>query len=151
MNQTMFITGIAVICLIAVAAAGCIGNNSVNPDTAAPSPEETPVLVGHLVVNESRNNATMFVKPGDVITVRLAENPTTGFQWNLTTTPGLNVTGTSFAPSDTAGKRVGSGGTRMWDITSVTKGEQHITAAYRRSWEPVTGNETAFSLTVISR
>ena len=150
MNQTMFVTSIGIICLIAVAVAGCVGNNPGNkPVSAAPSPSETPVPGGHLVVNESQNNATVFVKTGDVITVKLAENPTTGFQWNLTTTPGLAVTTTSFVPSDPTGKRVGSGGTRTWDIATAAKGKQQVTAAYRRTWEPVTGNETAFILTVV--
>jgi inhibitor of cysteine peptidase len=146
----MFITSIAVICFIAVMAAGCIGNNTGNsPGPATPSPQGTPIRAGNIAVNESWNNATVHANLGDTVIVSLAENPTTGFEWNLTTTPGLNITGTSFTPSDTTGRLVGSGGTRSWDITTAAKGEQHISAAYRRSWEPVTGNETAFALTVI--
>jgi inhibitor of cysteine peptidase len=83
------------------------------------------------------------------ITVKLQENPTTGFQWNLTTTPGLQIVKDTYVPSDTTGKLVGSGGTHIWDISTVAIGEQKIQAVNKRSWEPTSGNETAFSLTIV--
>jgi inhibitor of cysteine peptidase len=105
--------------------------------------------VGHIVVTEEQNTATVSVNKSSVITVKLKENPTTGFQWNLTTSPGLHIINNTYVPSDTTGKLVGSGGTRIWDISAMDPGTQNITAVYMRSWEPVAGNETAFSMTVI--
>ena len=67
----------------------------------------------------------------------------------LTITAGLNVINDTYVPSDVTGKIVGSGGIHIWDISSITKGEQKIEAVYIRSWEPLTGNETSFSMTVI--
>jgi inhibitor of cysteine peptidase len=87
-------------------------------------------------------------RPAD-ITLKLKENPTTGYRWNLTVTPGLVITNDTFIPSDTTGKLVGSGGTRIWEMGAAGTGTQTIHAVYMRSWEPVTGNETAFSMTVI--
>jgi len=55
----------------------------------------------------------------------------------------------TFVASDMTGKMVGSGGTRVWDISTIAKGEQKINAVYLRSWEPLKGNETSFSMTVI--
>jgi inhibitor of cysteine peptidase len=55
----------------------------------------------------------------------------------------------TFVPSDTTGNLVGSGGTRIWEMNATGTGTQTIHAVYMRSWEPVTGNETAFSMTVI--
>ena len=81
------------------------------------------------------------------ITLKLKENPTTGFQWNLTTSPGLVVTADHYLPS--APQLTGSGGVRTWDMKAVQTGTQEIKAVYMRSWEPVTGNETTFSMTVI--
>ena len=69
--------------------------------------------------------------------------------WNMTTTPGLQVRNDTYVPSDTSGSMVGSGGTHTWDISATAKGDQKITAVYRRSWETVTGNETSFSMTVV--
>lgn len=133
----------------AVAFSGCTGTGNIAPKTEPPTPSGTPVQVSHIVVTEAQNNATVYVKQGNYIIVQLKENPTTGYQWNLTTTPGLQVTNTSYETSDKTGKLMGAGGTRTWDITAVAKGEQKITAVYSRSWEPVTGSETEFMTTVI--
>lgn len=149
-----FTPRILVTCIIFLLAAaivfsGCTGTGNAAPKTEPPIPSGTPVQVSHIVMTEAQNNATVQVKLGNYIIVQLPENPTTGYQWNLTTTSGLQVTNTSYETSDKTGKLMGAGGTRTWDITAVAKGEQKITAVYSRSWEPVTGNETGFMTTVI--
>ena len=151
MNHTTLILSLGIVCLLAIAVtfAGCTGTGNPVSQTPPPTPVGTPVQVGHLVVTEEQNKATVSVNQGSVITVRLQENPTTGYQWNLTTTPGLRVISDNYVPSDTTGKLVGSGGTRVWDISATATGEQKINAVYKRSWEPVTGNETSFLLTVM--
>jgi inhibitor of cysteine peptidase len=151
LNHTVVIACFGIACLIAAACAGCVGVGPGNPagQVPSPTPAATAVPVGHLVVTEEQNNATVSVARGNTITVRLLENPTTGFVWNLTTTPGLQVMDDSYVPSDTTGKLVGSGGTRVWNISAASPGEQKIHAMYRRSWEQATGSEPAFSLTVV--
>ena len=151
MNTTTIISVIGIVCFLAVAAAGCLGTGQGTPATPPGQPSGTPVTVGHLFVNESQNNATVTLSKGEIITVSLAENPTTGYQWNLTTTSGLNITGDQYTPSDPTGRLVGSGGTHSWDITAIASGDQQISAVYRRSWEPVTGSESAFAMTVTVR
>jgi inhibitor of cysteine peptidase len=115
----------------------------------SPTLTVTPVLVGNLVVNESQNTGLVYMNQSKFITVRLAENPTTGFQWNLTTTPGLRIIKDEYLPSDTSGKMVGSGGTHVWDISTEMLGQQEIRAVYKRSWEPTTGNESTFTMTIM--
>ena len=117
----------------------------------APTPSGTAIQAGHLVITEQQNNATLSVNQGNTVTLMLPENPTTGFLWTLTTTPGLNVTGDSFVPSDKTGTLVGSGGTRVWEIAVKGTGTQDILAIYKRSWEPETGNETIFGINLIVR
>ncbi|MFA5221125.1 MAG: protease inhibitor I42 family protein [Methanoregula sp.] len=151
MRNTLTFAGIGIICIIAVICAGCLGAGSKNPATSPPQTSGTPVQVGHIVVNEEQNNATTYVDKGSLITLELKENPTTGYQWNLTTTTGLVVTGDRYVPSDATGQLVGSGGTHIWDMTAVQTGDQKITAVYKRSWEAVTGNEQTFSMTIVVR
>ena len=151
MNQLRVIISLGIICIITAGCTGCVGSDK---DTMGklffpPAPSGTAVPVNHLVVTEDQNGATVNVKTGAVITVRLPENPTTGYSWNLTTTPGLQIVNDTYKPTYTSGKMVGSGGTHIWDISAVTTGEQKITGVYMRSWEPVSGNETAFSMTVV--
>ena len=148
MNRTIVIASLGIICLIAVAFSGCVGSGPGN-QTVSPTPTETPAQAGNLVVNESQNTATVYMNQSKLITVRLTENPTTGFQWNLTTTPGLRIVKDEYIPSDTSGKMVGSGGTHIWDISTEMLGQQEINAIYKRSWEPTTGNESTFSMTIV--
>jgi len=150
MKITTFFFMFCLVWLLATAVifSGCTSRE--NPTgLPQPTPVGTPVQVGHLVVTEEQNKATVFVNQSNVITVKLQENPTTGYQWNLNTTAGLNVMNDTFVASDVTGKMVGSGGTHVWDISTNAKGEQKIDAVYIRSWEPLTGNETSFSMTVI--
>jgi inhibitor of cysteine peptidase len=151
MKITTFFLTLCLVCLLAAAVtiAGCTGIENRPGQTPQPTPAGTPVQVGHLVVTEEQNNATVYVNQSNIITVKLQENPTTGYQWNLTTTAGLDVMNDTYVASDTTGKMVGSGGIHIWDISAIAKGEQKIAAVYKRSWEPLTGNETSFSMTVI--
>ena len=148
MNRSILVISLVMCCLVAVACSGCVGSGPGN-QTVSPTPTGTPVPVGNLVVNESQNTGLVYMNQSKLITVRLAENPTTGFQWNLTTTPGLRIMRDEYVPTDTSGTIVGSGGIHVWDISTEMPGQQEIRAVYKRSWEPTTGNESAFSMTVV--
>ena len=145
------IFGICLIFCAAVAFAGCTGTSPGTPAGQIPV-SETPVQVNHIVVTEQQNTATVNVSKGGIITVKLADNPTTGYSWNLTVTPGLSITNTSFIPDPQPTgelRLMGAGGTHVWDISTVATGEQKIRAVYSRPWEATTGNETTFSMTII--
>jgi inhibitor of cysteine peptidase len=139
---------LGIICIIAVAFSGCTGTGTNGSTTPTPTPVGTAIPVGNLVVSEAQNGATVSASVGSTITLKLAENPTTGYSWNLTTSSGLQVASDTYQPSDTTGKMVGSGGTHVWDIRAIQPGNQTIRAIYMRPWMPVAGNETAFAMTV---
>jgi len=150
MNYSVILVGIGIICLMAIASSGCLGTTPGGPQpvqTPPPAPHATPVQVGHLVVSEEQNKATVNLGLNNTITLKLIENPTTGFQWNLTTSPGLVIIADNYQSS--APQLTGSGGVHTWDMKAVQTGTQGIKATYMRSWEPVTGNETTFTMTVI--
>ena len=114
------------------------GPDPVNPVTSPPtsSPVETAIPVGNIVVDEQQNGATTSLDLNRTITLRLKENPSAGYVWDLTVTPGLKVTNDTFYPSDTSGSMVGAGGTREWTITTLQPGEQKVKAIYKHPWEP---------------
>ena len=151
MNYTIIgILGIT--CFIAVAFSGCTGTSGPsNPagNSTVTLVKETPVQAGTIVVNEQQNGATTSLNMSDSIILKLPENGTTGYLWNLTTSPGLQVTGDTFVPSETGGNIAGAGGIRVWSITATQPGEQEIHGIYKRPWEPAAGNETTFTLTLI--
>ena len=78
----------------------------------------------------------------------LAENPTTGFMWNATLSPGLELQSSDYRQNDAAPGMVGVGGTRTWVIIAKDLGDQKFSASYRRSWEPVSDNETGYSVNI---
>jgi inhibitor of cysteine peptidase len=81
--------------------------------------------------------------------IYLKENPTTGFQWNATITRGLVIETDEYMADHVKPGIVGSGGTHHWMIRGVERGNQTFDAVYRRSWEPLTRNETRYTLNII--
>jgi inhibitor of cysteine peptidase len=96
----------------------------------------------------SDNGKTITVNTGDVFTVKLAENPTTGYSWNMTLGGGLQAISDLYVPNATPRMMVGSGGTHEWTIKAVSPGTYTISGIYKRPWEPIAGNETRYQLTV---
>jgi inhibitor of cysteine peptidase len=97
---------------------------------------------------DADNGKTEDITQGTKFAVQLKENPTTGFQWNVTLSPGLELVSDEYVTDAHAEGMVGVGGIRTWIILAKDGGTQKFSAAYRRSWEAVTGSETAFAITV---
>ena len=151
MNTSLYVMCIGIICLVAVAFSGCVGtdqNKLVSP-TPPPTPIQTPVPVGQYVFTEAQNGTTVYLNLTNTITLKLKENPSTGYSWALTTTNGLKGTGDFFVSSDTTGRLSGAGGTHYWNMIAAGTGVQKISGVYQRSWEPLTGNETRFDMTIV--
>jgi putative hemolysin/predicted secreted protein len=112
--------------------------------------ETTTVPDGKKMVTltDADNGKASDIAQGTRFAVQLKENPTTGFGWNATVSPGLEIQSSDYQQDKAAGGMVGVGGTRTWVIIAKNLGTQKFSASYRRSWEPVTGNETAFTANI---
>jgi inhibitor of cysteine peptidase len=146
MNSTV-ISILGIVCIAAIAIAGCTGSAPAG-NTAVPVVTDTPVQVGNIVVTEAQNGATTSLNVSKTVTLKLPENGTTGYLWNLTVTSGLNVTSDTFVPAVTAKDVVGAGGVRIWEITAMQTGEQKVQGISKRPWEATAGNETMFTMTI---
>ncbi|KLK88859.1 hypothetical protein SZ63_05325 [Methanoculleus sediminis] len=115
--------------------------------TATPTPAETatPAPAAEYVFNETNNNETVTLPAGSEITISLDENPTTGYEWNVTSSAGLEYVNDTYIAPETG--LVGAGGVHVWEYTAAEKGAGEFSAIYKRSWEETTGNETTFSMT----
>jgi len=138
---------LAIACIAAVLLAGCTGPAARPPSTPTQAPPltEAPSPVQTSSFSQADDGKTYSLSLDTEIQLRLPENPTTGFTWNLSVTPGLSVLNDSYVPSDTTGKLIGSGGTHVWFLKAGLAGEQVISGLYRRPWEPA-GNGSAFRL-----
>ncbi|MHB1314835.1 MAG: protease inhibitor I42 family protein [Christensenellales bacterium] len=90
-------------------------------------------------------------KAGEKFTIRLPENPTTGYAWSVKisdeTVVKLDKDDYEATPTDTV--IVGSGGQRVLTFAALSKGTAAITLAYERSFEKDSAIETIiFDVTV---
>jgi|GEM_PF-669719 len=98
---------------------------------------------------EKDANTTVEVPVSTQFAVSLAENPTTGYQWNATVTQGLTIVSDKYQQTAGTENLTGAGGIRTWVLQGNETGNQTFSAIYQRSWEATTGNETSFLLNII--
>ncbi len=77
------------------------------------------------------SNRTIPVKLGDSIVLRLDENPTTGYQWEIAASGALAVMGDKMEPGST----VGGSGVRIFEFQASTAGSHHLQLRQWRRWE----------------
>jgi inhibitor of cysteine peptidase len=98
------------------------------------------------VFDDRNNTQTVTVKNGETFKIELIENPTTGYSWNISTTPGLTIINDTFIPP--SGDVMGAAGMHEWQVKATGTGDQQFTGVYKRPWEPSFGNESVYSLNV---
>jgi inhibitor of cysteine peptidase len=86
------------------------------------------------------------VSAGTAITVRLPENPGTGYRWTVETAAGLEVAGDRFVE---AGAGIGSAGTRELRFRVARVGSFDIRMKYWREWEGERSVDRRFSVKVV--
>jgi inhibitor of cysteine peptidase len=104
------------------------------------------------VITEADNGKSISLKNGETFYLRLKENPTTGYSWELNLSQGLNNISGNYYPPETSNESqqplVGAGGVHIWEIKATTEGSQQVKGIYKRPWEDITGKEDTFTLNV---
>ncbi|HTY53164.1 MAG TPA: protease inhibitor I42 family protein [Methanomicrobiales archaeon] len=142
----------AAACIAAILLAGCASpaaGPGITPTPATPTPVPTQPPVAQVTFGQPDNGGTYSVARGAEVSIRLPENPTTGFLWNLSVPTGLTIINDTYIPDDPTGKLVGSGGTRVWFLRADLAGSQEISAVYHRPWEPAGQDVTLYGLTLV--
>lgn len=91
-----------------------------------------------MVITEAENGGEVLLKAGQVLTVQLESNPTTGYGWAVT---GCDETvlrsegDPQYVAEPQAGNRTGAGGWEVFHFQPVHAGETRLELAYRRPWE----------------
>jgi inhibitor of cysteine peptidase len=100
--------------------------------------------------DKSYDGRTINLHVGDGVKVTLAENPTTGYKWELLARPEpICVIVTDAYVADSAIGTVGAGGARNWEVRAVDKGTATLRLAYRRPWEKDVAPAQAFTLALV--
>jgi inhibitor of cysteine peptidase len=86
-------------------------------------------------VDEGGDGRQIDLPLGELLEIRLAENPTTGFRWHLVAngSPACVLAGDSY---EAAGRRPGQGGQHVWRFRAARRGEVAIELRYARAWQP---------------
>ena len=100
-----------------------------------------------LTVDQSYHGRSVDLSVGQVMELRLPENPTTGFAWSFQSDggPACAIVSEQFFGS---GSRPGQGGEHTWLVRGVHVGTCQFKLAYRRSWEPAAPSPEVFQLKV---
>jgi inhibitor of cysteine peptidase len=97
---------------------------------------------------DSSNGQTIRLAVGEVIELRLAENPTTGFRWQLMANEGSACSVVSDRFEEPSGAP-GGGGQHSWMIEATEPGACVIELRYRRRWGEPPEPERTFRVHVL--
>jgi inhibitor of cysteine peptidase len=100
-----------------------------------------------LYIDEGFLNQTIQLPVGQMIELRLNENPTTGFRWSFAADgkPSCTVVSDSFAPQEGP---PGTGGRHAWQIKAILAGNCHLELLYRRPYDADAAPAQTFSLDI---
>ncbi|WP_321428428.1 protease inhibitor I42 family protein [uncultured Methanolobus sp.] len=98
--------------------------------------------------SEDYSQSTAYAISGDTVIIILEENPTTGYSWNMTYSEGLELKEDAYLEASINADLVGAAGSHIWTFEVTERGEQNISAIYRRPWEEITGTEDHYELTI---
>ncbi|ABE52322.1 protease inhibitor I42 family protein [Methanococcoides burtonii] len=104
-------------------------------------------VVSGTVFSEEANSSEISLKMGDSIVLKLNENPSTGYSWDLSLPEGIVLVKDEFVGPDEP--MPGAGGVHEWTLKASSEGNYQINAIYKMSWENVTGNEDTFTMNVV--
>lgn len=92
-------------------------------------------MSGERVLTERDNGSTVQLTRGDAISVRLAENATTGYQWTVGSElpPCLQKTAEAHDPAAT--NAAGAGGAATFTFVATGAGSGTLTLERRRAWD----------------
>jgi len=114
--------------------------------------QSTSAQPGQQVITEADNGKNISLKNGETFYLKLKENPTTGYSWELNLSQGFtNVSDNYYPPESSKDNKqpiVGAGGVHIWEIKAVAEGSQPVKGVYKRPWENITGTEDTFLLNV---
>ena len=117
----------------------------VMPTRYAVSGEKT---VTNIILTSKQNDGSIDVLVGNILTVQLAESPTTGYVWiNKTSGKVLSLEKSDFTPNASEGI-VGGSGQRTLRFTVSHPGRSNLQLKLMREWEGESSAVAAFSVSI---
>jgi predicted secreted protein len=105
-------------------------------------------LFGPSTFTADDNGKTVTVNAGETFWIKLPENPTTGYAWDLVLSDGLTRLSDKYEPADRSGLKVGVGGTHSYEIKAAKNGSRMVSGTYRQAANQSSGGQETYSLNV---
>lgn len=97
-----------------------------------------------MIVNEAQAGGEVALAPGEELTVRLRENPGTGYRWAVDSAAGLQLEG----EHNEVGAAPGGAGVREFHFRAGPAGDHELRLKQWRAWQGEAGVVERFSLRV---
>jgi inhibitor of cysteine peptidase len=106
------------------------------------------LIMPEIVIIKENAGKTFKAIQGDLIHIRLNENPSTGYQWkiDLSDQQVILLEKSEFSPG--AQKTIGSGGTRTFQLKAKSSGFVKIFLKLKKEWEPDDSAIDKFEVTI---
>ena len=102
-----------------------------------------------VTVTDHDNGKDIDLPSNQTLIVKLASNPSTGYNWTVLGDPGpLKLQKTSYRKNSKSAQVVGAPGVQTFQFSAGSAGIANLNLAYRRSWEYNTPPVKTFSLRV---
>ena len=99
-----------------------------------------------MILTEEDQGRTVEVEALSLITVRLKENPTTGYRWAVETAEGLEIVGDNF---EKMGAGLGAGGAHIFQFRAAGTGSHRVSLRKWRDWEGESSIIERFNITIV--
>lgn len=87
-----------------------------------------------MTLSDQDSGRNVSVHAGEIVTVRLPENPTTGFKWTVESAGSLQQTGNRYEPGGGSGAP-GAAGIRVMEFHAASEGESELRMKHWCEWE----------------
>ncbi len=108
--------------------------------------------MSEIIITQLDQGSTVRAKQDDVIVIRLEENLTTGYTWEIEVIDSSIIelldSDYSSTPTPTREKIIGRGGTRTFRFRVKSSGQGQIQLGLRRSWESVNSAIESFEVNI---
>jgi inhibitor of cysteine peptidase len=96
----------------------------------------------------ANDGQTIEIKPGDILSLHLDENPTTGYRWqeNADYKDVLQLTSSEYVHNPTG--MIGGGGQHVFTFSVLKAGTISLLFKNRRDWEDESASAASFTATV---
>jgi len=163
MFNKITLTLITILMLVSLAACGTTGTSSTESTTPSAEPESAstdnyqmlPYISGSvadLKLDASADGSTQQLKVGQVLSISLESNPSTGYSWSATSSDQavMMQMGEPQMQEPTASSTpvVGAPGTATLYFQAIKAGTATVTLNYQRSWEQGVTPEKTIIITV---